>query len=127
MSAYSAPVLEHFRNPRGAGRLAEREGARVVSGEARAADGGQRVRLPLELADDGRIARARFQAFGCPVTIAVASAAVERLEGAGAAEARALCADALTRALELDPEQRALAELPIQALAAALAYPARRP
>jgi len=126
VSVYSAPVLEHFRNPRGPGRLAARAGARVVSGEARASAGGQRVRLHLELAD-GRIARARFQAFGCPVTIALASAAVERLEGAVLADARGLSAAALATALELDAEQRALADLPVQALAAALAYPAPRP
>jgi len=125
VSAYSAAVLEHFHRPRGPGRLAEAPG--VVSGEARDAEGGQRVRLHLELGADGRVTRARFQAFGCPVTIAVASAAVERLEGAPLADARALRADALARDLALDPEQCRLAELPIQALAAALAYPAPRP
>jgi NifU-like protein involved in Fe-S cluster formation len=126
VSEYSEEVLEHVRNPRGPGRLAEGAG-RVVSGEALAPDGGQRVRLHLELGADGGVARARFQAFGCPVTIAVASAAVERLEGASLARARALRADELAHALALAPEQRALAELPIRALAAALAYPAPRP
>jgi NifU-like protein involved in Fe-S cluster formation len=126
VSPYSAAVLEHVRSPRGPGRLPDASG-RVVSGEARASDGGQRVRLHLELGADGGVRRARFQAFGCPVTIAVASAAVERLEGASLERARALRADELASALALAPEQRPLAELPIQALAAALAYPAPRP
>ena len=126
MSAYSAAVLEHLRNPHGPGRLAPGAG-RLLSGEAVDPDGGQRVRLHLELDAHDRVTRARFQAFGCPVTIAVASAAVQRLEGAPLRDARALRADTLAHALALSDDQRRLAELPIQALAAALAYPAPRP
>lgn len=126
MSEYSAEVLAHFRAPHGAGRLPE--GARdAISGEARDADGGQRVRLHLCVGADERIERARFQAFGCPIAIAVASAAVARFEGATVAEALALRADELARELALTPEQAHLAELPLAALRDGLAYLRSRP
>lgn len=122
MSEYSAAVLEHFRNPRGPGRLpAGAPGA--VSGEARHDDGGQRVRLHLCVDASGRITRARFQAFGCPIAIAAASAAVARIEGAGVEAALRLRAEEIADELALLPEQRPLAELPLAALRRALAYP----
>ncbi|MEX2206714.1 MAG: iron-sulfur cluster assembly scaffold protein [Myxococcota bacterium] len=126
MSAYSSEVLAHFRNPHGAGRLPEDE-ADNRSGEARDEEGGQRVRLYLRVGVDGRIARARFQAFGCPIAIAAASAAVARLEGASVAEALTLRAEELARELALTPEQARLAELPLRALRDALAYLRPRP
>jgi NifU-like protein involved in Fe-S cluster formation len=134
VSAYSPEVLAHFRNPIGAGRLAGESarghagaGSGTATGEARDDAGGQRVRLHLRLGADRRIERARFQAFGCPVAIAAASAAVARLEGASLAEALELRADVLARELALTPEQAPLAELPLRALRDALAYLAPRP
>jgi len=126
VSAYSPEVLAHFRSPTGAGRLSGDGGGRVT-GEARDDEGGQLVRLHLEVGANERIARARFQAFGCPVAIAAASAAVARLEGASLADALALRADTLARELALTPEQGRLAELPLRALRDALAYLAPRP
>ena len=119
-------MLAHFRAPVGAGRIPA-DSPRVASAEAIDPDGGQRVRLHLRLSRDGRLDEVRFQAFGCPVTIAVASAAVERLVGRSRAEALALAPAALAGALALDPEQARLAELPVRALREALAYLAARP
>ena len=124
MSAYSEPVLTHFRAPVGAGRLTP--GERVASAEARDPEGGQRVRMHVRLSPEARLEEVRFQAFGCPVTIAVASAAVARVAGRQRAAALALEPDALARALELSPEQARLAELPVRALRGALAYLAPR-
>jgi NifU-like protein involved in Fe-S cluster formation len=121
VSEYSAAVLAHFREPRGAGRLPEGSPG-TACGEARDDEGGQRVRLYLRIGPGERIERARFQAFGCPIAIAVASAAVVRFEGATLAEALALRADELARELALTPEQARLAELPLAALRAGLAY-----
>ncbi|MFI5314675.1 MAG: adenylyl-sulfate kinase [Myxococcota bacterium] len=121
MSEYPAAVLAHFRNPVGAGRLAP-DAARVAAAEARDPAGGQRVRMHVRLGPGERLEDVRFQAFGCPVTIAVASAAVERVVGRGRAAALALTAPSLADALELSPEQARLAELPIRALRLALAY-----
>jgi adenylylsulfate kinase len=125
MSEYPAQVLAHFRNPVGAGRLAGDDPS-VASAEARDPDGGQRVRMHVRLAPDARLAEVRFQAFGCPATIAVASAAVERLVGRARAEALELTADSLARALDLSADQARLAALPIRALHSALAYLAAR-
>ncbi len=121
MSEYSAEVLEHFRNPRGPGRLSgEVRGA--ISGEARDVDGGQRVRLHLCVGPGGQIERARFQAFGCPIAIAAASAAVARFQGSSVEAALRLGADELARELALTPDQAHLAELPLAALRDALTY-----
>ena len=119
-------MLAHFRAPVGAGRLAAGAPG-VASAEARDPEGGQRVRLHLRLSADGRLEDVRFQAFGCPVTIAVASAAVERLRGRSRDQALALAPEALAGALALAPEQARLAELPLRALREALAYLAARP
>jgi adenylylsulfate kinase len=125
VSDYPAPVLAHFRNPVGAGRLAP-GGADVATAEARDAEGGQRVRMHVHLDRDERLADVRFQAFGCPITIAVASAAVERVAGCARERALELSSETLAAALELSPEQARLAELPIRALRLALAYLAAR-
>jgi NifU-like protein involved in Fe-S cluster formation len=126
VSAYSEAVLDHFRNPRGAGRL-PLDAPGTVRGEARSADGGERVRLFLRIDDGDRIACARFQAFGCPVAIAASSAAVAHFEGASVRAALALDAGALAHELSLTDEQAALAELPLQALRDGLAYLRARP
>jgi adenylylsulfate kinase len=124
VSEYSAAVLAHFHAPVGAGRLTP-GGPGVTCGEARDAQGGQRVRMHVRLDADARLSEVRFQAFGCPVTIAVASVAVELVAGRGREAALALAPEALAEALELAPDQLRLAELPVRALRLALAYPAR--
>jgi len=125
VSDYSEPVLAHFRDPVGAGRLPPGDTG-VASAEARDPDGGQRVRMHVRLSAERRLEDVRFQAFGCPVTIAVASAAVERTVGRTSDEALALEPAALARTLALTPEQARLAELPVRALREALAYLAAR-
>lgn len=114
---YSAAVLDHFRNPRNAGRL-PRDTPGVATGEA--GDSTERVRLWLRIDDDGRIRELRFQAFGCPGTIACASYATVRLAGRRLASAR-LDASEIASALDLAPARARLAELPVAALAAARA------
>jgi len=76
--SYSIPVLEHFFEPHGAGRLPA--GPRVI--EVRV--GERRLGMELELGldiDDGRIRDARFRAFGCPYLIAAASDLVSCAHG----------------------------------------------
>jgi len=124
VSEYSEPVLAHFRDPVGAGRLPAGDPS-VASAEERDPDGGQRVRVHVKLAE-GVLADVRFQAFGCPVTIAVASAAVERVVGRTREEALALEPESLVRTLALTPAQAPLAALPVRALRQALAYLAPR-
>ena len=76
---YSALVRELFLHPRGAGTLAG-EAVRIVRGEAGSVASGAWVRLHLRI-DDGRVTDARFQAYGCPHTLAAASWLAGQLPG----------------------------------------------
>ena len=93
-AVYNPTVIEHATNPRNVGVL---DGADGVG-----ADGnpvyGNLVRVYLRLAD-GRVAAARFKAFGCSATIAAASMVTELATGASLADARAVDAPAVERAL----------------------------
>lgn len=75
--AYSSLVIEHFEHPRRAGRLA---GPDVIHGSAGSTERGVWVEFSVRLAD-GRVADARFRAYGCPHTIAAASWVAEQLVG----------------------------------------------
>ena len=56
------------------------DSGRVVSGEAGTERLGTHVRFHLKVAG-GRVEEARFQAYGCPHTLAIASWLTERLPG----------------------------------------------
>ena len=71
--AYSERVRALFARPAHAGDAA---GPRVDL-----ARGDSRIVLSAELADDGRLARLAFRAFGCPHLIAAAEAACAACEG----------------------------------------------
>lgn len=68
---YGAQLLELFARPEHAGVLPAGEGA--VYGEAGSRTSGASVRLWLRIYE-GRIATARFQAYGCPYLLAAAEA-----------------------------------------------------
>ncbi|MGB9461293.1 MAG: iron-sulfur cluster assembly scaffold protein [Candidatus Acidiferrum sp.] len=91
---YSELVLEHFRNPRNAGKLANAtvqvQTSNPVCGDI------------LELAvrvENGAIAEARFLCRGCTTSIACASFLTERLTGCRLAEAHSITAEAISEAL----------------------------
>jgi nitrogen fixation NifU-like protein len=117
---WSDAVLDHLRHPRNAGRL-PRHDPGVGTGEAGDADAGELLRVQLRAGADGRVAEARFQAFGCPATIAAGSVATELALGRTPAEIRALAPDAIARPLALPAERVRTAELALQALFAAVA------
>lgn len=97
---YPAPVWARFEAPRYAGQLV---GEGVVA--ARAGSPAARAVLQLSLRRRaGRVETARFQAYGCPVTIAVGEWLAERLE-AGEPPV-ALDAARIRSALEI-PEDKA--------------------
>jgi len=76
---YSSEVVRRFRSPLRAGALAD-DTPGVVSGEAE--DRSLHVWLRFQVqVRDRRIEVVRFQAFGCPHTIAAADWIAERLEG----------------------------------------------
>jgi nitrogen fixation NifU-like protein len=93
-SVYSELVLEHFRNPRNAGKLANAT-AEVQTTNPVCAD-------ILELAirvEGGAIGEARFLCRGCTTSIASASFLTERLTGCTLAAARLITAETISEAL----------------------------
>ena len=81
--AYSALVREHFERPRLAGRL---NGLGVRMGAAGSTERGVWVEFTVRIAE-GRVAEARFRAYGCPHTIAAASWVADHLVGQPLADA----------------------------------------
>jgi nitrogen fixation protein NifU and related proteins len=116
-SVYSELVLEHFRNPRNAGKLANPT-AEVQATNPVCAD-------ILELAvrvEGGAIAEARFLCRGCTTSIASASFLTERLTGCTVAAARLITAETISKALGgLPPATFHGAQLASDALALLLA------
>ena len=97
-SVYSELVLDHFRNPRNAGKLAnpsaEVQATNPVCGDI------------LELAvrvESGAIVEARFLCRGCTTSIACASLLTERLIASTVAAARSITPEAISEALGVLP------------------------
>jgi nitrogen fixation NifU-like protein len=91
---FSEAVLEHFRNPRNAGELANA----TVTVEVSNPVCGDILKLAARVAD-GRIVEARFLCRGCTTSIACASLLTEELRGRTIAEARVLTAESLSQSL----------------------------
>jgi len=91
---YSAAVLDHFKNPRHAGDLAD---ATAVA-EATNPVCGDVLRLAARV-ENGRIAEARFKAQGCVTAVACASILTEMAAGQTLPEARAISASQISDAL----------------------------
>jgi len=77
MWEYTDKVKEHFLNPRNAGEVENPDGIAEVGSMAC----GDALKLTFKMGDDGKIADARFQTFGCASAIASASALTEMLKG----------------------------------------------
>jgi nitrogen fixation NifU-like protein len=109
---YSDQVIDHFRNPRNAGKLAlataEVQTTNPVCGDI------------LELAvrvENGAITEARFLCRGCTTSIACASFLTEQLTGKDLATARSITAENISEALgALPPATFHGAQLAIEAL-----------
>lgn len=91
---FSELVLDHFRNPRNAGKLvnatAEVQATNPVCGDI------------LELAvrvENSAIAEARFLCRGCTASIACASFLTERLTGCAVVAARSITPETISEAL----------------------------
>ena len=115
---YSETLLEHFRQPRNAGRF---PGAtpQLFQGTAGSRRLGREVRFELRL-DRGRVVECRYQVYGCPATIALCSLLSERIRGSSAVDAEAFDVMALADELGLSPVKRAAALVLEDALRAAL-------
>jgi nitrogen fixation protein NifU and related proteins len=114
---YSDLVLDHFRNPRNAGKLANA----TVQVQTTNPVCGDILELAVRV-ENGRIAEARFLCRGCTTSIACASLLTERLTGCSVAEARSLTAENISEALgRLPPATLHGAHLAVDALSLLLA------
>ncbi len=114
----SAPVSELFSQLRGAGTLPDSAGA-VLRGEAGQETGAAWVRLHLLVRDD-TVIEARFQALGCPHTLATASWLTMQLAGRKRSEAQPGSPPTWARTLQVPVEKLGRLLLIEDALHAAL-------
>ena len=112
---YSPTLVDHFLNPRNAGMMRNADAV----GEGEYAGCGDLARVFLRVRD-GRVAEARFQAYGCGPTIAAASAVSELIALRPVDDLQHLKPDEVERALDGLPEDRKhAAEVVVDAVRAA--------
>ena len=113
---YSPTVIDHFTQPRNAGRLPEAN----AKGVAGTPGQGNYVILFLRVEDD-RIAAASFETFGCPGAIASGSITTELIMGKTVQEVAEIDAAVILEALDgLPPGRTHCAGLAATALKNAL-------
>lgn len=100
---YSSEVVRRFDAPQRAGELPHGTPG-LVSGEAEDRTQNVWIRFDLRVLD-GAIQTVRFQAFGCPHTVAAADWAAEWLEGRPVEAAREIGAERVRAALEVPVEK----------------------
>jgi NifU-like protein involved in Fe-S cluster formation len=100
---YSSEVVRRFDAPRGAGELPDGTPG-LVSGEAEDRTLRIWIRFQLQVLD-GVIQTVRFQAFGCPHTVAAASRIADWLDGRRVAALGQLDVGALQAELDVPVEK----------------------
>ena len=91
---YSEVVLDHYRNPRNVGEVSDTAAVAQVGDRAT----GDVLRISMRI-EDGRVAEARFKAFGCTAAIAAGSMVTTLLQGLRVDEAWRLSNQDVVRAL----------------------------
>lgn len=95
MALYSEKVMDHFRNPRNIGVIADADGV----GEVGNAKCGDIMKIYLKIQED-TIVDVKFETFGCGSAIASSSMATELIKGKPVSEALALTNKAVAEALD---------------------------
>ena len=95
MALYSETVMDHFRNPRNVGVIADADGV----GEVGNVQCGDIMKIYLKI-NEGIISDVKFETFGCGSAIASSSMATEMIKGKPVAEAMALTNRAVAEALD---------------------------
>lgn len=93
-SMFSEAVLDHFRNPRNAGELADAQAVVEVSNPVC----GDVLKLAAHI-ENGYIAEVRFLCRGCTTSIACASFLTEQLRGKQPSEIGGITAESLSQQL----------------------------
>jgi tRNA-uridine 2-sulfurtransferase len=114
-SVYGGKVADSLVGKSNLGRLESPSGV----GQAGSADCGALVRVEVAV-EGGTVVEAKYQAYGCPATLACAAAAVEKAQGVPILEAARVGSVELAASLELAPDKIYAAETAIEALHAAL-------
>lgn len=113
---FSEAVLDHFRNPRNAGELANADATVEVGNPVC----GDILKLSVRVAND-RIIEARFLCRGCTTSIACASVLTEQIQNRSVTEIRTITAESLSDQLgSLPPATYHGAQLAADALHAIL-------
>ena len=96
---FSEAVLDHFRNPRNAGELANADAAVEVTNPVC----GDILQLAIRM-ENGRVAESRFRCRGCTTAIACASLLTEQLQGKLVSQIPAITAEQISAALGSLPQ-----------------------
>ncbi len=116
MALYSEKVMEHFRNPRNVGSIADANGV----GEVGNAKCGDIMKFYLKIEDE-KIVDVKFETFGCGSAIAASSMATELIKGKPVSEALQLTNKAVVEALDgLPPHKIHCSVLAEEAIKAAV-------
>lgn len=109
---YSNTVMDHFMNPRNAGKLDDADGIGIIGSE----ECGDQIRVQIKI-HNGKLTDIRHQVFGCPAAIASCSMMTELATGLTLEDAVKLTDDDVAEALGgLPPEKYHCSNLAASAL-----------
>ena len=100
--AYSDKVLEHYERPHNVGSLDSRSN-RVGTGLVGAPEGGDVMKLQIQVDDHNKIIDAKFKTFGCGSAIAASSLATEWIKNKTVDEASMIQNTEIVKELSLPP------------------------